>query len=111
MKFREGWIGAVLDEYERVLTQFKEVIKTLDEDSFKIRLDKETSDGDYVQSISADPLGSGMTVSRCLSMESRTCFVIEGNSRNSNRNTTFESVAISHILDLMRMTFLPSKIV
>ena len=68
MRFREGWIGAVLDEYERALTQFKEVIKTLDEDSFKIQLDKETSDEDCVsiQSISTHTVNAGFGYSTYL---------------------------------------------
>src|SRR4051812_26917762 len=44
--YREGAIGAILDEYERAIQELKSVIEDIDEHRFTAILDPDTSDPD-----------------------------------------------------------------
>lgn len=59
--YRQGAVGALLDEYERAISELKDTISTLDEKSFKVIVDNETLDKDCVsiQSILLHVVNSG----------------------------------------------------
>jgi uncharacterized damage-inducible protein DinB len=59
--YREGAIGALLDEYERAITDLKVIIKTIDDNNLITIVDTETADEDCrsIQTILSHVVHSG----------------------------------------------------
>ncbi|MEO8210983.1 MAG: DinB family protein [bacterium] len=60
-KFREGPLGALMDEYERASEELKDVLKIVDQEKYIAITDHETKDPDCVsiQTIMAHVVGAG----------------------------------------------------
>jgi len=60
-KFREGQVGALMDEYERAARELKIVVKLVDQDNYLAIVDHETKDPDCksIQTIMTHVVGAG----------------------------------------------------